>query len=80
MLSGPSPLARLADEGVLAVPTQQRSADAVWAEIPAYAKAVVFDRHAHVVGWLPVEESDPEVASVAHRGCVRRPRAGERGR
>jgi hypothetical protein len=61
MFSHASPLARLADGGVLAVPTQQRSADAVWAELPAYAKAIVFDRHARVVGFAPVEEQDPKI-------------------
>jgi pyruvate-ferredoxin/flavodoxin oxidoreductase len=84
MLSGPSPLARLADEGVLAVPTQQRSADAVWGEIPAYAKAVVFDRHAHVVGWLPVEESDPKsrpwLIAAAFAGLALASAAGRTGR
>jgi pyruvate-ferredoxin/flavodoxin oxidoreductase len=59
LLSGASPLARLAEEGVLAVPTHQRSADGVWAEIPAYAKTIVFDRRAHVVGWPPPEEAEP---------------------
>ena len=84
MLSGPSPLARLADEGVLAVPTQQRSADAVWGGMPAYAKAVVFDRHAHVVGWLPVEESDPKsrpwLIAAAFAGLALASAAGRTGR
>jgi hypothetical protein len=84
MLSGPSPLARLGDEGVLAVPTQQRSADAVWAEIPAYVKAIVFDRRAHVVGWAPVEEADLKTRSwlvaAAFGGLALANAAGRTGR
>ncbi len=55
MLTAGNAIARLADDGVLAVPTHERSADAVWSEIPAYAKAIVFDRGARVVGWAPLE-------------------------
>lgn len=46
-----SPLARLAKGGVLAVPTASASPAALWAEIPPYVKAIVFDRAAKVVGW-----------------------------
>jgi pyruvate/2-oxoacid:ferredoxin oxidoreductase alpha subunit len=53
-----NPLLRLADGGTLAMPTVQRSADALWGEVPAYAKAIVFDRGARVVGFAPVEEAD----------------------
>jgi len=56
MLTAGNPIARLADDGVLAVPTHERSADAVWSEIPAYAKAIVFDRGARVVGWAPLDD------------------------
>jgi pyruvate/2-oxoacid:ferredoxin oxidoreductase alpha subunit len=55
-----SPLLRLAEGGVVAVPTQQRSADAVWGELPAYVKAIVFDRNARVVGWTPAEAGEAE--------------------
>jgi hypothetical protein len=51
-------LARLAPGGVVAVPTRQRAADGVWAEVPPWAKAVVFDRGAHVVGWSPGATDD----------------------
>jgi hypothetical protein len=84
MLSGPSPLTRLGDEGILAVPTLQRSADAVWAEIPAYVKAIVFDRRAHVVGWLPAEENDSKsrawVVAAAFAGLALASAAGRTGR
>jgi pyruvate/2-oxoacid:ferredoxin oxidoreductase alpha subunit len=53
-----NPIARLATGGLLAVPTTQRSADAVWAEVPSWAKAVVFDRTARVVGWSPTAHGD----------------------
>jgi len=46
-----NPLARLADGGTVAVPTKKTSAEAVWADMPPYAKAIVFDRHARLIGW-----------------------------
>jgi pyruvate-ferredoxin/flavodoxin oxidoreductase len=64
MLASGNPVARLADDGVLAVPTPERSADAVWSEIPAYAKAIVFDRGARVVGWAPIEADADATARV----------------
>jgi hypothetical protein len=51
-------LLRLAGGGLVALPTGQRSADALWAEVPAWAKAIVFDRGARVVGWSPVLVAD----------------------
>jgi hypothetical protein len=48
-------LARLAHSGVFALASPRRAADAVWAEVPPWAKAVVFDRGARVVGWSPAE-------------------------
>ena len=79
-----SPLARLAEEGILAVPTHQRSADAVWGEIPAYAKAIVFDRHARVVGWTPTEDADPKMrpwlTASAFAGLALASAAGRTGR
>jgi pyruvate-ferredoxin/flavodoxin oxidoreductase len=46
-----NPLARLADGGILAVPTEHRSPEALWASLPPYVKAIAFDRHLRVVGW-----------------------------
>jgi Pyruvate:ferredoxin oxidoreductase core domain II/Pyruvate flavodoxin/ferredoxin oxidoreductase, thiamine diP-bdg len=84
MFSVASPLARLADDGVLAVPTQQRSADAVWSELPAYAKAIVFDRHARILGWTPTEETDPTarrwLTAAAFAGLALASAAGRTGR
>jgi pyruvate-ferredoxin/flavodoxin oxidoreductase len=55
-----NPLLRLDEGGIVAVPTSQRSADAVWGELPAYAKAIIYDRTARVVGWSPVDvDADP---------------------
>jgi pyruvate-ferredoxin/flavodoxin oxidoreductase len=62
MLGQGNPLSRLGDEGVLAVPSDERSADAVWAEIPAYAKAIVFDRGGRVVGWAKGPDDGDERA------------------
>jgi len=71
-LSRGNPLARLAEGGVLAVPTRERSADAVWGEIPAYAKAIVFDRKASVVGWEPEGEAHarPWLTAAAFAGLA----------
>jgi pyruvate/2-oxoacid:ferredoxin oxidoreductase alpha subunit len=52
-----NPLARLALGGLVAFPTTQRSADGVWAEVPPWAKAVVFDRTARLLGWAPATAS-----------------------
>ena len=51
MLLRGNPLARLGDGGVLAVPSSHRTADGVWGELPPYAKAIVFDRGARVIGF-----------------------------
>ncbi len=86
MFATASPLARLADGGILAVPTQQRSADAVWGELPAYAKAIVFDRRAHVVGWTPVSDppADPRarawLTAASFAGIALASAAGRTGR
>jgi pyruvate-ferredoxin/flavodoxin oxidoreductase len=66
-----NPLARLAAGGLLAVPTRQRSADALWAEVPSWAKAIVFDRRLRVVGWSPdTSGADPWVAAAAFVGIA----------
>jgi pyruvate/2-oxoacid:ferredoxin oxidoreductase alpha subunit len=84
MFAPASPLARLADGGILAIPTHQRSADAVWGELPAYAKAIVFDRHAHVVGWTPSDDTDPKtrpwLTAAAFAGLALASAAGRTGR
>jgi pyruvate-ferredoxin/flavodoxin oxidoreductase len=58
MLRG-NPLTRLASGGVLAVPTHARAAEAVWADVPPYAKAIVHDRGARVLGWEPPAGARP---------------------
>jgi hypothetical protein len=71
VLARGNPLARLAPGGLLAVPTDQRSADALWAEVPSWAKAIVFDRHLRVVGWSPGSASDnPWIAAAAFVGVA----------
>jgi pyruvate-ferredoxin/flavodoxin oxidoreductase len=60
-----NPLARLAPGAVLAVPTRQRSADALWADVPSWAKAIVFDRGATVLGWSPSASTDDPWVSAA---------------
>lgn len=84
MLAHANPIARLAEDGVLAVPTHERSADAVWGDIPAYAKAIVFDRGASVLGWAPPEPSDartqPWLTAAAFAGLALASGGGRAGR
>jgi pyruvate-ferredoxin/flavodoxin oxidoreductase len=71
MLARHNPLVRLAQGGFIAVPTRQRSADALWAEVPAWAKAVAFDAHAHVIGWAPATvEQSPWVGAAGFVGVA----------
>jgi pyruvate-ferredoxin/flavodoxin oxidoreductase len=71
MLARNNPLVRLAQGGCIAVPTRQRSADALWAEVPAWAKAVAFDAHARVIGWAPAPvEQSPWVGASAFVGVA----------
>ncbi len=66
-----NPLSRLAQGGLLAVPSQQRAADGLWAEIPPWAKAIVFDRGARVLSWSPAAaDEDPWVCAAAFAGVA----------
>jgi hypothetical protein len=38
---------------MIAMPSDRRAAEALWAEVPSWVKAVAFDRGARVVGWAP---------------------------
>jgi len=60
-----NPFARLAPGGLVAIPTSQRAADAVWAEVPPWAKALAFDRGARVIGWSPAPSGDDVWAAAA---------------
>jgi len=60
-----NPLARLATGGLVALPTNQRAADALWAEVPPWAKAVAFDRRARVIGWSPAPQGEDVWAAAA---------------
>jgi hypothetical protein len=57
LLAG-NPLARLANGGIVALPTHHRTPEALWASLPPYVKAIAFDRHAHVLGWATTSERD----------------------
>jgi pyruvate/2-oxoacid:ferredoxin oxidoreductase alpha subunit len=66
-----NPLSRLAPGGLLAVPSRQRAADGLWAEIPPWAKAIVFDRGARVLGWSPApSDEDAWVSGAAFVGVA----------
>jgi pyruvate-ferredoxin/flavodoxin oxidoreductase len=70
MLERGNVLARLAPGGWLAIPTEQRAAEAVWAEVPPWVKATAFERAAHVVGWFPTVDDDPWVTASAFAGIA----------
>ncbi len=56
-----NPVARLAVGGTLAIPSRKTAAEAVWADMPPYVKAIVFDRDARVMGWeAPEAGTDDE--------------------
>jgi pyruvate-ferredoxin/flavodoxin oxidoreductase len=76
-----NPLARLARGGAVAVPSAQRSADGVWGELPAWAKAIVFDREASVIAFEGAASTDSawtRAARVVGLGLVAASRAKER--
>jgi pyruvate-ferredoxin/flavodoxin oxidoreductase len=53
LLARGNALVRLAAGGTIAMPSDRRAAEALWAEVPSWVKAVAFDRAARVVGWSP---------------------------
>jgi pyruvate/2-oxoacid:ferredoxin oxidoreductase alpha subunit len=63
-----NPFVRLAPGGCMALPTAQRSAAGLWADVPAWARALAFDRGGRVVGWSPAEPG--EDAWIAAAGFV----------
>jgi pyruvate ferredoxin oxidoreductase alpha subunit len=82
-------LARLAPAGVVAMPSERRAADALWAEVPSWVKAIVFDRGGRLVGWSPAaargngeperEEVGAWVAASAFVGLALAAAATDRG-
>jgi hypothetical protein len=60
------PLARLARGGLLAVPTKQTEAGALWDQLPVYVKAIAFDRNVRVIGF-PALPSRPGDGEAEHR-------------
>jgi pyruvate ferredoxin oxidoreductase alpha subunit len=72
-------LGRLAPGGVVAIPSERRAAEALWAEVPPRAKAAVFDLGARVVGWPRPDgdgdhgagpDADPWVTAAAFVGLA----------
>jgi pyruvate ferredoxin oxidoreductase alpha subunit len=55
LLTRGNALVRLAQGGTIAVPSDRRAAESLWAEVPSWVKAIAFDRAARVVGWSPGE-------------------------
>ncbi len=53
VLARGNPFLRLAAGGCLVLPTAHRSAAGLWADVPAWARAVAFDRGGRVLGWAP---------------------------
>jgi pyruvate ferredoxin oxidoreductase alpha subunit len=79
-------LARLGAAGVIAIPSDRRAAEALWAEVPPWVKALAFDRGARVVGWAPAPPRDREqrelgawVAASAFVGLALAAAAADRG-
>ena len=71
LLARGNPLARLAPSGMIAFPSVRRAADAVWAEVPQWARTVAFDRGARVVGWTPSDaEADMWLSAASFVGIA----------
>jgi pyruvate-ferredoxin/flavodoxin oxidoreductase len=77
-LSRGNALARLAAGGLVAVPTRARAADGVWADVPPWAKAVLFDRGARLFGWSPGEGDGPWELAAGFAGIALAAAATER--
>jgi hypothetical protein len=58
LLAG-NPLARVVHGTLIAVPTAETTADGLWGQMPAYVKAIAFDRGARIVGF-PAIGADPD--------------------
>jgi len=52
LLSG-HPLARVAHGGLVAIPTKESTGEGLFGELPAYVKAIAFDRAVRVLGFAP---------------------------
>jgi hypothetical protein len=65
LLARGNALVRLAPGGMIAMPSDRRAAEALWAEVPSWVKAVAFDRAARVLGWSPSQAAgEPEVVDT----------------
>jgi pyruvate ferredoxin oxidoreductase alpha subunit len=67
LLARGNALTRLSQGGMIAMPSDRRAAEALWAEVPSWVKAIAFDRAARVVGWSPGQatgEREREVVST----------------
>jgi hypothetical protein len=69
-LSRGNPFVRLASGGCLVLPTAQRSAAGLWADVPAWARALAFDRGGRVLGWSPARDEDPWPAAASLVGVT----------
>ena len=65
-----NPLARLGRGATVAVPTHKASPEAVWGDMPPYAKTIVFDRDARVVGWEPSTGTEGEARWLLAAGIA----------
>jgi pyruvate/2-oxoacid:ferredoxin oxidoreductase alpha subunit len=71
LLDRGNPFARLAPAGMLAFPSSRSAPDALWAEVPSFAKALAFDRGARVVGWSPgATDEDVWVSAASFVGVA----------
>jgi pyruvate ferredoxin oxidoreductase alpha subunit len=53
VLARGNPFVRLASGGCIVLPTAHRSAAGLWGDVPAWARALAFDRRGRVLGWSP---------------------------
>jgi pyruvate-ferredoxin/flavodoxin oxidoreductase len=65
VLARGNPFVRLAAGGCLVLPTAHRSASGLWGDVPAWARALAFDRGGRVLGWSPAPQSQDVWSAAA---------------
>jgi hypothetical protein len=53
-----NPLARVVYGSIVAIPTSQETPGGLWADLPAYVKAIAFDRGVRIVGFPAIADGE----------------------
>jgi hypothetical protein len=70
-LSRGNPFVRLAAGGSMVLPSPEHSAAGFWSGVPAWARALAFDRGGRVLGWSPSSpDEDPWIVAARFVGTT----------